>query len=148
MPTERNYAESGRTLGRREARSGCFASRPLAALALAQAIFAGGGCSTDEPTIPQPRLVVLYATCTLNKDFIQPYDENVPYTPALRKFSEDSIVFRRHTTEAGVSGIAGERLEPKEAVWMAHPERLPGGKESTTPLVNMAHSGVDGSQAA
>ena len=106
MPTERNYAESGRTLGRREARSGCFASRPLAALALAQAIFAGGGCSTDEPTIPQPRLVVLYATCTLNKDFIQPYDENVPYTPALRKFSEDSIVFRRHTTEAGVSGIA------------------------------------------
>ncbi len=106
MPTGVKYAEFGQTLERREERTRARLFRRWTGACLAAAsLFLTASCS-GKPPIPQPRLVVLYATCTLNKDFIAPYDPRVPYTPALGKFSEDAVVFQRHTTEAGVSGIA------------------------------------------
>lgn len=53
-----------------------------------------------------PRLVVLYATCTVNKDFLAPYDADVTYTPNLARFAEEAQVLERHVTEAGQSGPA------------------------------------------
>ena len=53
-----------------------------------------------------PRLVLLYATCTVNKHMLSPYDLNVVYTPNLGAFAENSVVFERHQTEAGQSSIA------------------------------------------
>jgi len=53
-----------------------------------------------------PRLVLLYAPCTVSKQYLSPYAPSVGYTPHLESFAEDSVVFRRHQTEAGQSGIA------------------------------------------
>lgn len=53
-----------------------------------------------------PRLVLLYSTCTLNKDFLEPYDPQVSYTPHLAAFARNGVVFERHQTEAGQSGTA------------------------------------------
>lgn len=53
-----------------------------------------------------PRLVLLYAPCTLNRGFLSPYDSGVDYTPELARFARDAVVFERHFTEAGQSGIA------------------------------------------
>ena len=61
-----------------------------------------GACS--EPV--QPRLVVLYGICSLNKDFLSCYDANVPFTPNLGAFAQDAVVFERHVTESGQSGIS------------------------------------------
>jgi arylsulfatase A-like enzyme len=61
-------------------------------------------CSLDSH--PSPRLVILYATCSVNKDFLAPYDEGVQYTPFLREFAKQSLVFPRHQTESGQSGTA------------------------------------------
>ncbi len=62
------------------------------------------GC-TGKPKI-QPRLVLLYPTCTLNKSYLSPYNKNVTYTPCLEKFSSEAAVFKRHQTESGQSGNA------------------------------------------
>jgi arylsulfatase A-like enzyme len=62
-----------------------------------------GGESMDDP---RPRLVLLYATCTVNANYLSPYDERVDFTPNLQRFADEGIVFQRHTTEAGQSGIA------------------------------------------
>ena len=53
-----------------------------------------------------PRLVVLYVPCTVNKDYLAPYNEAVGYTPHLKRFAEEAVVFDRHQTEAGQSGTA------------------------------------------
>jgi len=50
--------------------------------------------------------VILYATCTLNRDFLSPWNPEVDFTPALEALGRESVVFRRHTTEAGQSGPA------------------------------------------
>lgn len=52
-----------------------------------------------------PRLVVLYATCTLNRSFLGPYDASVGWTPRIDPFARRGVVFRRHQTEAGLSGV-------------------------------------------
>ena len=64
------------------------------------------GPGTSRPERPAPRLVLLYATCTLNKDFLSPYREEVRFTPHVQAFADEGVLFRRHVTEAGVSGIA------------------------------------------
>ncbi len=56
--------------------------------------------------LPQPRLVLLYAPCTVNKQYLSPYNQEIAFTPFLKVFAEDSVVFLRHQTEAGQSGIA------------------------------------------
>jgi arylsulfatase A-like enzyme len=53
-----------------------------------------------------PRLVLLYATCSLNRDFLSPYAPAVPYTPHLDAFQHDAVVFERHQTESAQSGVA------------------------------------------
>lgn len=53
-----------------------------------------------------PRLVVLYATCSLNRSFVEPYNSDVSFTPGLAAFGRDAVVFDRHHTEAGKSSVA------------------------------------------
>ncbi|HEX6883110.1 MAG TPA: sulfatase-like hydrolase/transferase [Planctomycetota bacterium] len=85
-------------------------------------------CGAPEP--PGPRLVVLYATCSLDKHFLQPHDPSVGFTPNLAALARESVVFERHVTEAGVSGIAYASLftgaQADEHGIFHHPSRLPG----------------------
>ena len=78
---------------------------------------------------PAPRLVLLYAPCTVNKDYLAPYNSNVPYTPNLKQFAESSVVFTKHHTEAGTSGIAYASIltgnqSHRHSIYR-HPARLP-----------------------
>ncbi len=50
--------------------------------------------------------MLVYATCSLNKHYIAPYDPEVATTPNLAEFAKEGMVFQRHHTEAGASGIA------------------------------------------
>ncbi len=54
----------------------------------------------------RPRLVLLYAPCTVNKDYLEPYQSKIRYTPGLQKFAEQAVVFTNHYTEIGLSGPA------------------------------------------
>ena len=53
-----------------------------------------------------PRFVLLYSTCTLNKEYLQPYNDTIRFTPNFKRFASDSIVFLKHQTEAPFSGGA------------------------------------------
>lgn len=64
----------------------------------------GGSVTRTAPA--GPRLVVLYSTCTLNKNHLSPYNRDVDFTPHLDAFADNSLVFERHQTEAGQSGVA------------------------------------------
>ena len=69
------------------------------------------GCSSEqraEPESPkdQPRLVLLYAPCSVNKYFLSPYNNSVDNTPHHGRFAEKSAVFSKHETECGQSGPA------------------------------------------
>jgi len=70
---------------------------------LALGLFVSSGCAVEPP---RPRLVLLYATCTLNRSFLHPYDSAVDFTPALARWATEALVFERHQTESGQSGIA------------------------------------------
>jgi arylsulfatase A-like enzyme len=59
-------------------------------------------CSPEAP----PRLVLLYATCTLGVGHLAPYRPNVHFTPHLEEFARSAAVFTRHQTEAPQSAIA------------------------------------------
>jgi len=49
--------------------------------------------STAAPQTPaELRLVLLYAPCTLNREYLSPYDPAVDFTPALEAFSRDATV--------------------------------------------------------
>jgi arylsulfatase A-like enzyme len=75
-----------------------------AVLALLAAIAASAcGPASD---VSRPRLVLLYATCTLAKSFLSPYEPSVTWTTHLDAFARRGVVFRRHQTEEGLSGIA------------------------------------------
>lgn len=50
--------------------------------------------------------MVLYSTCTLSKDFLSPYNDEVDFTPNFQRFADEGLVFERHNTEAGQSGVA------------------------------------------
>lgn len=69
-------------------------------------IFATGCSDSKSPkeTKEQPRLVILYSTCSVNKDYLSPYNVSVSYTPNLEMFAKKSVVFNKHITEAGQSG--------------------------------------------
>lgn len=51
------------------------------------------------------RLVLLYATCSLNTQYLAPYNPAVGYTSVLRALLPRSVVFKRHRAEAGHSGV-------------------------------------------
>jgi len=102
-----------------------------ALLALSVAVAGAWGCRVTEPPVqqpPQPRLVLLYATCTLNKSFLSPYNPEVSYTPLLEWLAGDGRVFTRHRTEAGMSGISFASIlsggqAPHHGVF-SHPKEL------------------------
>ena len=54
----------------------------------------------------RPRLVLLYATCSLNKSFLSLYRPEIAFTPNLETFARSATVFDRHRAEAGLSGVA------------------------------------------
>ncbi len=60
-------------------------------------------CAPQTDGAPVPRLVLLYATCTVNKNYLQPYNE-ARSTPSLAAFAKKSAVFTNHQTESGVLG--------------------------------------------
>lgn len=76
-------------------------------LAIAFAVLAGCAPAGRAPgTSTAPRLVLLYATCSLSKDYLSPYNDGVAYTPSLARFAQDGLVFDRHQTESGQSGVS------------------------------------------
>ncbi len=52
-----------------------------------------------------PRLVLLYAPCTVTTGHLGPYNPAALYTPSLTAFARESVVFQRHQGEAGRSAI-------------------------------------------
>jgi arylsulfatase A-like enzyme len=76
-----------------------------------------------------PRLVLLYATCTLNRSFLEPYDSRVAYTPNLAAFARSGVVFERHHSETDQSGpayasiLSGAQVD-RHGIYR-HPARLP-----------------------
>jgi arylsulfatase A-like enzyme len=85
-----------------------------------------GGASA--PAVP--RLVVLYATCTLQKAQLSPYEPAASWTPNLAEFARRGVVFERHQTESGISGVAfASILSGRQATGhgvFSHPRQLPG----------------------
>lgn len=76
----------------------------FAVVGLAFVICFACGKSPPETQQPIPRLVILYATCTVNKNYLSPYNESVSYTPNIENLAKKSVVFTNHITEAGQSG--------------------------------------------
>jgi arylsulfatase A-like enzyme len=77
----------------------------LRGAALAGLLALAAACARDEAPRRPPRLVVLYAACTLARDQLSPWAPEVRFTPNLQRFAEGGLVFRRHVTEAEQSGI-------------------------------------------
>lgn len=105
------------------------------AVALVTAGVLAAGCSAGEDPPQQSnaaRLVLLYATCSLNKTFLSPYNSDVTYTPHLHRFAQRGVVFLRHQTEAGQSGIAFASIftgtQAAEHGIFAHPSRMEDNK--------------------
>ena len=107
------------------------------ALKAAFILYVLGGCagctpspSVDSPQQPmnQPRLVLVYAPCTVNKSYLSPYNSDVTYTPQLDAFARSAVVFEKHRTEAGLSGIAYASIftghQASEHGVFAHPTTL------------------------
>jgi len=62
----------------------------------------GAGAAGLAPAAP--RIVLLYATCSLNRDYTAAYDPAVTFTPHLAAFAAEAAVFGDHWTETGLSG--------------------------------------------
>jgi len=98
-------------------------------LALVGGVVASVGCGGPSEPVEPPRLVLLFATCTLNKDHLSPYDPSVPYTPNLQVLSEGTAVTAlRHRAEASISGVSYASLftgaaTPRHGVF-THPRPL------------------------
>jgi arylsulfatase A-like enzyme len=103
----------------------------VAAAALLALVAAGlAACqSAERAAPPAPRLVLLYAPCTVNKDYLSPYNPAVDFTPRLGELARGAVVFRRHQTEAGASGIAYASLfsgtQANRHGVFSHPGTLP-----------------------
>jgi arylsulfatase A-like enzyme len=86
-------------------------------------------CRVSEVEAPVPRLVILYATCSLSRHYLSPYAPDVRYTPELDRFARDAVVFASHHTEAGQSGVAFASLftgvQAAQHGIFAHPKGLP-----------------------
>ncbi|MEM6456966.1 MAG: sulfatase-like hydrolase/transferase [Acidobacteriota bacterium] len=86
----------------------------LVPLALLLGALACGGPPSDgdadapaqAASVDEPRLVVLYATCTVKPYMLAPYDPAVGYTPSLARFAAESVTFPHHRSESGQSGPA------------------------------------------
>ncbi len=93
-------------------------------------LLALGACGKP-PAVEPPRLVLLYAPCSVNRSFLEPWDARVPYTPSLAALADEGVVFLRHETEAGQSGtdfaalFTGSQAD-RHGVY-CHPKRLDPG---------------------
>ena len=109
------------------------ASRIAAAILLLASLLTPG-CGGDAVHASPPRLVLLYAPCTVNRALLSPYDASIPFTPHLDRFAGESLVFERHVTEAGQSGIAYASIFTGGQATLhgvyAHPRHVP--EELTT----------------
>ena len=85
--------------------SAALSRRAPASLAVAL-LFVVGCSSPSDPGPEPPRLVVLVATCSLNKDLLGPYDPEVSFTPNFDRFAREAAVLTSHHTESGLSGTA------------------------------------------
>ena len=94
------------------------------------------GCRSRAPRRTEPRLVLLYVTCTVNRSHLAPYNPAVAYTPRLAGFAQQARVFMRHQTEEGMSGpsfasiLTGTQAD-RHGVF-AHPARLAEGNHLIT----------------
>ena len=59
-----------------------------AALGICAAAIALAATACGESGSEDPRLVILYAPCTVNKNFLSPYQPSLAFTPNLARFSE------------------------------------------------------------
>src|SRR5580765_634120 len=80
--------------------------RPSRALAVLLPLLFLTACRRGSDAGGKPRLVVLYAPCSLRCGSLEPYDSSIPFTPSLAAFAKDSVVFEKHDTETPESGIA------------------------------------------
>lgn len=80
-----------------------FDHRVFLALLALLALFETG---CGDRVSPAPRLVLLYAPCSVGKQFLSPWNESLSFTPNLAEFAAKSTVFARHQTETGQSGIS------------------------------------------
>lgn len=91
--------------------------------------FVLAACSEPSRAPVSPRLVILYATCSLSRSHLAPYSGGVRYTPALERFATESVTFERHRTESGQSGTAFAALfsgtHAGEHGVYRHPAHLP-----------------------
>ena len=62
--------------------------------------------SSRKPLQETPRLVILYAPCTISKSFLSPYNPSITNTPHHERFADGAAVFTKHQTECGESGVA------------------------------------------
>ena len=92
-----------------------------------------------------PRLVLLYAPCTVNCQYLSPYNEDVAYTPNLEAFRRHATVFTKHQTEAGQSGIAFASMfsgtQAMQHGVYSHPTTLPDSPQLITEVY--ADAGYD-----
>ena len=75
--------------------------------------------------------MILNVVCSLRKDMLGPYDQTVDYTPNLARFAQGGVVFEKHVTESGQSGISFASIitghhAMRHQVY-AHPRLLPDG---------------------
>ncbi len=88
------------------------------------------GCLGAQPH-RTPRLVLLYATCSLNRQYLSAHNDAVFFTPNLGRFAQEAAVFRAHATETGLSGtdfasiFAGVQAD-RHGVFK-HPQELDDG---------------------
>ena len=76
------------------------------AMLLGQPLYLSG-CAPERYTPKvMPRLVLLYAPCSVNKFYLSPYNPQVTYTPAIERFASEASVFMKHQAESGQSGVA------------------------------------------
>lgn len=80
--------------------------RRLGLLVVVSLLAGALGCTPRTEEAEGPRLVVLYATCTVSRHYLSPYNPEVTYTPNIQAFAEEGTVFLRHQTESGQSGLA------------------------------------------
>ena len=101
-------------------------------------LLAGGVAACREKPRPPagPRLVVLYAPCTVNRQHLAPYAPDVDYTPHLARFAAQGRVFERHQTEEGMSGPAFAALltgtQADRHGIFSHPARLADSNQLLT----------------
>jgi arylsulfatase A-like enzyme len=122
----RRWPASGSAFRLAGAASGVAPFVVLLGVALLSGLLA---CSDVTEARKPPRLVLLYSTCTVNRNYLSPYDPSVSYTPQLARLASVATVFPHHRTEAAQSGIAFASIysgmqSPQHGVF-AHPRELP-----------------------